>query len=185
MDSVVYRFSRGDKDAFEMIYDKYWNKVYHFARLWLKDDYEVEEIIQETFIKLWELRGRIDPERNMDGLLFIIIRNLIFNRKRHSLNEELYKRYLTATEESLDDMQEKIEAKDTESYISNLVQLLPPQQKLTFLLSRRDGLSNAEIAKKLNISQRGVERNLYLAMRFIRKNLPLFIIFLRSPIYLQ
>lgn len=185
MDYQIKLFRNGDRDAFKAIYNAWWGKVYHFARLWLKDDYEAEEVVQETFIKLWEIRERVDSDRNIDGLLFIITRNLVFNRKRRSLNEEVYRDMLAAADRQTEDPLRQIEADDIERYIDSLVMLLPPHQRETFILSRRDGLSNKEIAERMNISQRGVERNLYLAMRFIRKNLPLMLIFFRVPFHLS
>ena len=72
----------------------------------------------------------------------------------------------------------QIDAKDLAEYIDVLAANLPPRQRQAFVLSRKEGLSNKEIASIMNISVKGVERNIDLALKFIRRNLPLFIVFL-------
>lgn len=174
----IDKFINGDEEVFRVIYDKEWKKVYDFTRIYIKDEFESEEIVQEVFIRLWRMRRRIDRDKSIDGLLFIITRNIIFNSSRKSLNKEACLSVIAqATDEACDSMQSQIEADDMRNYISELVDMMPPRQRETFLLSRRGLLSNKEIASQLHISVKGVERNLYLALRFLRKNLPLYVIF--------
>jgi len=71
---------KGDHKAFERLYNKYWAKVYHFTSIYINDEYEREEIVQKVFIRFWDARERLDPQKSPDGLLFIITRNIIFNQ---------------------------------------------------------------------------------------------------------
>ena len=183
---ILSLYRSGDRErAFKALVDSYKERLYWHIRRFVYSHEDTDDLLQETFIKLWEIRERVDSDRNIDGLLFIITRNLVFNRKRRSLNEEVYRDMLAAADRQTEDPLRQIEADDIERYIDSLVMLLPPRQRETFILNRREGLSNKEIAERMNISQRGVERNLYLAMRFIRKNLPLMLIFFRGPFHLS
>lgn len=82
MINTIRQIKQGNSKAFKAIFDRYWNIVYRFTGLYLMDNYEKEEITQQVFIKLWEKRELLDEEKDLDGLLFIITRNLIFNHIR-------------------------------------------------------------------------------------------------------
>lgn len=176
MKENIRKLKEGDEAAFRFIYNAYWNKVFHFTRLYLTDSYQVEDVVQEVFIKLWEIKAQLDDERNLDGLLFIITKNKIFNQTRKSLNERTFMQTLKEAEVISCDMEKQIVASDLNEYINKLVTLLPPRQQETFLMSRKLGMSNKEIAERLSISEKGVERNIYLALKFIKKRLPFFVV---------
>ena len=178
MKENIQKLKEGDEEAFKAIYNAYWKKVFHFTQLYLTDSYQLEEVVQEVFIKLWEIKGHLDEEKSLDGLLFIITKNKIFNQTRKSLNEKAYKQTLKQAEEISHDIEKQIVASDLSQYINKLITLLPPRQQETFLMSREQGMSNKEIAEKLSISEKGVERNIYLALKFLKKQLSFFIIFM-------
>lgn len=168
----------GDKTAFERLYNLYWARAYHFSKLYISDEYECEEIVQNVFIRLWNMRERLNPEKDPDGLIFILTRNLVFNQAHRSANERAMKEALQAESGSSDDLEERLESEDLQAYLDTLVQALPARQREAFELSRTEGLSYKEISKRMNISEKGVERAIYLARKFLRKHLPLFLIFL-------
>ncbi|MBP3662859.1 MAG: RNA polymerase sigma-70 factor [Bacteroidales bacterium] len=179
MHDDLIKFKNGDEKAFEKIYLQYWNKVFQFTRLYISDVNEQEEIVQQVFVRLWEKRAMVDESRDLDGFLFIVTRNMIFNRSRRSFNEKAYKDAMEAIGGgSSYDMEEHLDASDLQKYIDKLISLLPARQKEAFILSRKGGFSTKEIARKMDISEKGVERHIYLALKFIKANLPLLIIFL-------
>ncbi len=173
----ICALKEGDKTAFAEIYNLFVGKVYNFTRLYIKDSAEIEDIVQEVFIKLWEMRHDIDEEKNMDGLLFIITRNLIFNYSRKSFNEVVFKEMFLSVAAEPYSTDDHVEANDLKQYIDKLVSQLPPRQQTAFRMSRTLGMSNKQIAEKLNISEKGVERHISLAIKFLKKNLPLFLLF--------
>ena len=76
---------------------------------------------------------------------------------------------------------ETLEVKDLLEYIWKLVSLLPQRQQEVFIMSRKQQMTNKEIAEQLDISEKAVERNIYFALKFIKKNLNLFIFFITIP----
>ena len=58
---------------------------------------------------------------------------------------------------------------------------IPPRQQEVFIMSRKQQMTNKEIAEQLDISEKAVERNIYFALKFIKKNLNLFIFFITIP----
>lgn len=168
----------GDEKAFERLYLRFWAKVYHFTALYIRDEFEREEIVQNVFIRLWRMRERLDPDKEPDGLLFIITRNLVFNQKHRSVNETAVMEALAMDTALIDEAAYSPEHGENSSRLENLVEALPPRQKETFRLYHEGGLSYKEISTKLGISEKGVERNLYLARKFLRQNLHLFLLFM-------
>ena len=63
----IVRFRDGDRVAFEALYQRYWRKVLSFTRLYIKDSYEQEEVVQQVFIRLWENRTKVDASKDFDG----------------------------------------------------------------------------------------------------------------------
>lgn len=175
--SVLAKLKQGDETSFTFLYDHYWRKVYRFSEIYLTDDDEIKEVVQEVFIKLWESRESINEGKDIDGLLFIMTRNTIFDYFRKSLNKVTMKITALEVAEKIAVPGEDFETKNLLEYIWKLVSLLPPRQQEVFVMSRRQHLSNKEIAEQLSITEKAVERNIRLALIFIKKNLQLFIFF--------
>mgnify|MGYP004558296379 CR=1 FL=1 len=175
----IIRFKNGDKDAFESLYRRYWGRVYSFTRLYIKDPYEQEEVVQHMFIRLWEKRATVDVDKDFDGFLFIITRNLIFNRARRSFTAKSLSDFIDeAGPEFYQDIEGDIDAGFLREAVERLVTTMPPRQREAFVLSRQEGMSIKKIAEIMDITEKGVQRNINLALRFLKANLPLFLIFI-------
>ena len=160
------------------MYERYWPKVYNFTNLYVLSSDIAEEIVQEVFIKLWENRESIDEEKNFDGYLFIVTRNLIFNHSRQELNRTFYQLTMLEAIEEPHSVEEELETADLRQYIGSLIEMLPPRQQEVFRLSREKHLTYNEIAQKLDISEKTVERHMGEALKFLRKNLQMYCLFL-------
>lgn len=78
----------GDLEAFERVYRAFWNKVYQFSGLFIDDDFEREDIVQEVFLRIWNKRNLIDSGKDFNGFLFITTRNIVFNWLRTTDRKE-------------------------------------------------------------------------------------------------
>ena len=178
---MLDRFRQGDAKAFASLYRTHWNQVFRFSRLYLKNDEDAEDVVQEVFIRLWQIHERIHPDGNFSGLLFIITRNLIFNRFHKQINPLSFKVSVLAALESSDDIESEVSARDLAEYIDRLIDLMPARQRQVFNMSRRVdahlilGKSYREIAEELNLSQKTVEAHMHEALRFLRDNLALLL----------
>ena len=147
---MLDRFRQGDAKAFASLYRTHWNQVFRFSRLYLKNDEDAEDVVQEGFIRLWQIHERIHPDGNFSGLLFIITRNLIFNRFHKQINPLSFKVSVLAALESSDDIESEVSARDLAEYIDRLIDLMPARQRQVFNMSRREHKSYREIAEELN-----------------------------------
>lgn len=181
---LLISLSQGDEKAFNTIYNKYVKQVYNFCKLYIINNDEIEEVVQDVFVHLWESRYTIRTNDNFKGLLFIITRNLVFNETRKSFNHDFYTVSIIDAIDSIQqesnsyDVEQELETKDLSDYIDELISELPPQRQKIFNLSRKDQKSYKEIAEIMNLSERTVEHQISDALKFLRKHLKLFAIFL-------
>ena len=176
--TLVLQLKEGNENAFTTLYETYWAKVYNFSRLYLTSSTEIEEVVQDVFVKVWEARIFIKENENFKGFLFIITRNIIFNQFRKSFNENAYKLAVLKSASVSYSIEEEMVASDLHIYINKLIEELPPRQQEVFKLSREKHLSYREIAQQLDISEKTVERHINEALKFLRKNIYLFSLFL-------
>ena len=176
--TLVLQLKEGNENAFTTLYETYWAKVYNFSRLYLTSSTEIEEVVQDVFVKVWEGRIFIKENENFKGFLFIITRNIIFNQFRKSFNENAYKLAVLKSASESYSIEEEMVASDLHIYINKLIEELPPRQQEVFKLSREKHLSYREIAQQLDISEKTVERHINEALKFLRKNIYLFSLFL-------
>ena len=167
---ILDRFKEDDQSAFERIYLGYNQKIYRFAQRYTNCKEDAEEIVQDVFVKLWDVRKTIDTECNFDSFLFAVTRNLIFDRHRRKVNEQHFQTTVLASlEEEFESTEDEIMAEDLSRYIDRIVEQLPPKQQEVFNLSRKEMLNRKEIAEKLGMAEETVKAHIHQALSKIRK----------------
>lgn len=174
---LIQRLKEDDREAFLLLYQRYWAKVYRFCQLYLIDRSVAEDVVQEVFIKIWESRLFLREDDHFEGLLFIITRNLVFNQHRKFANEEFYELTVLSAMESGEDVEEEICTRDLQKFVDTLIQELPDRRRLIFNMSRKEHKSYKEIAQALQILEKTVENQINAALKFLRRNLLLLIYF--------
>ena len=160
---------QADRDAYTEIYNRYWKKMLLVAWNHCKDKAQSEDIVHEVFISLWNRRSEVLIE-NIPAFLTTAIKFSIFKYyQRVQYRKVLARQNYEFTETVYDE--DKLDALFLKEYINGVVEQLPEKCKLTFKYSREEGLSNAEIAKRMDISEKGVEANLTRALKVIRGSL--------------
>ena len=169
---ILEQFKTGDRLAFELIYRQYADKVYRFASRYIRNNEDPEEVVQDVFIRLWNVRESVNSGLNFDNYLFTITKNLIFNQHRHKINEVYFQTVLLASIEQEHISQEnEIIAEDLSRYIDKIIMGMPPKQQEIFNLSRKQLLPYKEIALQLDISEKTVEAHIHKALKTIRQQL--------------
>jgi RNA polymerase sigma-70 factor (ECF subfamily) len=166
-----------DKNDFKDIFRMYFQPLCHLSRHYLEDEDEARGVVQEAFVKLWEIRSNLHLKSNLGNFLFTLVKNSCLNilkrrqiiLKHHEIirAKELHYQY-----ESLkrigDDFLEFNELKDK---IDLAVKKLPEHCRVVFEMSRNEELKNREIADKLGVTQKTVEAHLTKALKILRNNL--------------
>ena len=173
-DDIIIGLKSGSFDAFEKIYKLYSGKLYNFVMKISKgDSYWAEEIVQRTFVRLWEIHDQVNPDKSLISYLCTIAKNLLLNIYQRQTVEYIYAEYVleSAQEYSDNNLDEVLDGKLLEKYIDRLAEELPPSRKKIFIMSKRKNLSNKEIALELNISESTVATQLSLALKFMKDKL--------------
>ena len=85
----------GSFQAFERLYNMYSGKLYNFImRLSSGNQYMAEEIVQSTFIRIWEVREKVDADASFISFLCTIVKNLLMNMYQRQTVEYVYNEYL-------------------------------------------------------------------------------------------
>jgi len=171
-EKLISGLKAGEKGAFKEIFNIYGPRIFRFAIVYLKNKPDAEELTQDVFLKLWEKRCNINPVLNFKAYIFKIAVNSIYDyiRKRNiekAFSDFLQYNYQPGVESSWDD----VIWNDMISRLNTLVNSMPEQRKIIFCLSTKEGLTNQQIADKLNLSKRTVENQLYRATQYLKGSL--------------
>lgn len=168
-EQLIPAVRRGDHYAFDQMFHKYGSSLFSFVVSVLKDESDAEEVVQDVFLKIWEKRKDLDSSLSFKSYLFTIALNTTKNKYRKKLQSEKYKQDL-ALKLSINQTSDfdAIEYRNLLDYVDKIIEKLPPSRREIFILSKKDGLKNPEIAKFLNISEQTVKNQLVSAMKFLR-----------------
>ncbi|MCG8318156.1 MAG: RNA polymerase sigma-70 factor [Cytophagales bacterium] len=176
---LLSEFQKGNKKAFEIIYNLYWKGLYLHAYKRLNAEDLAEELVQELFIQLWEKRREIKVEKSLQHYLYGIIKKKILYHLRERYREAAHYQAFRENVVTVNGhLEHRIEQRDMLQNIEDLVQKLPAKSRRIFELSRKKFLSNKEIACRLNISEKAVEYHIHSSLRFIRTNCPDYLSYL-------
>lgn len=170
---LLIKLKEGSFQAFEKLYTMYSGKLYNFImRLSSGNQYMAEEVVQSTFIRIWEVRAKVDSDASFISFLCTIAKNLLMNMYQRQTIEYVYNEYLMKSGVDRDSQTEdNIDLRFLNEYIDSLAEELPAQRKKIFILSKRQNYTNKEIAEMMGISESTVATQLSLAVKFMREQL--------------
>jgi len=170
--NLLRKLKDGDRNAFQVIFEAYSERLFHFAYSYLKDTDETEEIIQDVFLRLWEIRTEVDEEKSFKSFLYRMTVNRVFNHLKHQIVRQKYEEHLMNLDPAFSETpEEELRRNELSEKIKELLIRLPEQKRRIFILSRLKGYSNAEISEKLGLSVRTVENQVYRATKFLKEHL--------------
>jgi len=179
----------GEKSAYEKVYNEFFGVMYHLCLRYINDRKVSEEIVQDTFMKLWEIRDTLNDQVNLRNFLYTITKNNCLNYLRNqkiALKHRENIKYLEMqfNYEALEKLGNYIRFEELRNKIDEAIAGLPPDIRDTFLLSRFEDLQYKEIALKQGISIKTVEARISKALHILREELKdyLLVIFLITNI---
>jgi RNA polymerase sigma-70 factor (family 1) len=159
--------------AFATLYERYWSILYSNAYNYLKDKDACMDIVHDIFISIWKKRHEVEivsfKHYLTQSTRYQIYKKLESNNKSKVVQLEEWRE--NSENVISNEGEEKILYRDLEQKLDVLMENLPKRCREIFILSRRQNLSNVEIAEKLNISKRTVENQLTYALQHLRASL--------------
>ena len=182
----VLRLRNSDNKAYEQIYNALYPRLFYFVREYIADEEIVRNILQDTFLSLWEQRTLLLEDINLCAWLFTVTKNKALKYLRHQeyVNQFSRERIQKFNEDTLNTF--ALERLDTsalafheiEHVIEKTLNNLPPQYREVFKMSRFANYKNREIAEHLSISEKTVEAHITKTLKLLRialkDYLPLF-----------
>lgn len=170
---LLTRLKNGDMLAFDQVYELYSHKLFSFIFKILKNEAEVEDIVQEVFVRIWESRDKLGDYKLLNSYIFTIAYNSSIDLIRKRINSNKYLEHLknSASVNFTQTVISQIEFNEINNQVEKLIANLPHRQKQVYLLHREDGLTYPEIAEKMGISKNTVENHMVKALRYLRQNM--------------
>lgn len=153
---------------FKLLFQLHAPGVYRLAYNHLHSRAEAQEIVQDCFLKFWEKRHEVSSEAAaIKGYLYTSAYHAILNqvRRQHHWVYQDYPQHLAVDQEP---PTAELEYQELASCYTHAVARLPTKRREIFSMSRQEGLSNATIAQKLNISTKTVEAQITQSLKFLR-----------------
>lgn len=165
---------KGDNETFLELFKMFKDNVYSYSLHLTHSEIIAEDITQEVFMKLWTSRKSISSINNMEAWLITVTRNLCFNQLKRNAQQQKLCQLIADNGQEMnceENVDEYILYKDKLKQLKEVVNHLPPQQRIIFNLNRNEGLRNEEIALRLNISTNTVKSHFGKALRTLRQTI--------------
>lgn len=184
-EQLIITLKAGDINAFEMLFRTFYQPLCNYAYTFVQDRDEAEEIVQNTFLNVWEKKDNLSIHTGVKPYLYAMVRNACLNVIKHEkVKQQHVAIELVVAEKSADSVTRTVVAAELETRISQAMNKLPEQCRLVFKLSRFEELKYAEIAEQLNISVKTVENQMGKALKIMRDQLrdylPLLIVLMNG-----
>jgi RNA polymerase sigma-70 factor (ECF subfamily) len=171
IDSYLLKaFKESDENAFEELFQKYYDPLCHYCEAVLNDCALAEDIVQDVFVYLLSYRDKIEVWGEIKVYLFSAVKRRALDVLKHQVVERNHSALLTDFLKDLSTTDYSEEEAEKLEKIKLILEELPSQCRLVFTLSCLDGKKYKEIAEELGISVNTVKSHVKKAYQYIREN---------------
>ena len=169
---IILDFINGEEYAFTRIYKLYYQDIRSYCFKHTRSAELAEELTSDVFLRLWEARVNLDPDREVKPYLFTITKNVTFTWLKRVLSDQKMKsvfrdRYLSAQEDANQHI--AITAAMDLAGLRKIMTEIPSRRRQTFELCKIDGMTYAEAAELLSVSKETIKEHMSLAKRDLSK----------------
>lgn len=166
---LVVLLKEGNGEAYIELYNRYRRGVYSFLLRYVKVPSMAEDLLQDVFLKLWEVRHRLNPDLSFSAYLFQIARNRVFKMlKAIAHDEALRAQVLNRLSEAVTETEDRVQWQKYSQLLHSAIDALPPQRQKVFKLCREQGKTYEQVAAEMHISRHTVKEHMTLAMKDIK-----------------
>jgi RNA polymerase sigma-70 factor (family 1) len=169
---LLLQLRDGDHIAFRAIYDVYTDVLVYKLHKLIKIEAVVEELHQDTFMRLWNARTQLDENTNLKAYLFTIARNLAIDFYRKAARDKALERQLTLhIQLSYDHIEPLLQNKETVQLLDELIAQLPPQRQKVYRMIKVDGKSYQEASQHFGVSMSTIKDHMAKSSHFLKQQL--------------
>lgn len=161
----------GDKRAYTSIYERYHSLLYIYVHKKLQDKQEAQDVVQDVLIHLWKNRSSLPQSVSLPAYLYGAARNKAFDLFAHRQVQDKYVASLQNFIPTYSGTDYLLREKEIKSIIQREIEALPPRMQEIFQMSRRDRLTNKEIARLLSLSSHTVDTQIKRALKILKSKL--------------
>ncbi|MEM7485989.1 MAG: RNA polymerase sigma-70 factor [Bacteroidota bacterium] len=167
--NLVAQIKKSDQNAFNVLFDCMWEPLFTYAASIIMNTGVAKDLVQDVWVDFWQRKEDLEIQ-NIKAYLYKAIRYRCYNHLRDiKFNKTQIEMANTIGVSS--EVEKQQDVIDLSERINDAISRLPQKSQEIFRLSRLNDISNKEIAKRFNISQRTVENQISFALRKIRKDL--------------
>lgn len=168
---LIQKLKSGSTSAYKELYERWVSRLYSFVYRYVKSETATDDIVQETFLRIWSNRNGLNPESSFKSYLFTISWHLLLKELRRQLNHpsmEEYLAYQNGPAESEEYIESNIDFEHFHTTLMRAKQKLSPRQREIFELNKEQDIPIAEIAQRLSIHEQVVRNQLSAALKILR-----------------
>ena len=155
--------------AFTEIYNRYHRAIYAYLNNFVKIPQLSEDLVHEVFIKIWEIRERMEITTSFSAYLYRICHNKALDAlKKIAVDQQLRDEVAQWLEPQFPEFGAISRTKQYEQLLETALTLLPPQRQKVFILCREKGKTYNQAAEALGISRNTVKEHMVQSFRFLR-----------------
>ena len=167
---TLQRLNRGDKKAYQVVFEAYFNALCAFCYKYIDDQSETEDIVQEVFISFWEHKKDFEHINAIKAFLYTSTRNKCLNHLKHRIVKQKHETALIYELESEQFFTHHVIEEEAFNQLYAEIKALPESSQKIMLLALK-GLKNREIAEKLTISENTVKTQKKIAYAKLKQKL--------------
>ncbi|CAZ95116.1 RNA polymerase sigma factor [Zobellia galactanivorans] len=166
---AVRDLKKGSKVAFKYLFNTYYNRLVAYITTYNHNIAQSEDVVQQTFIRLWDNRQKLDEDQSPKGYLYAIAYNIYCDtlktkKKQEKLMSVIWERALRdRIEEDMDAKERRIQK------MRQVIDSLPPKCKEIIQMNKIQGIKYKDIAGHMGISIKTVEAQMRIAFTKIRE----------------
>jgi RNA polymerase sigma-70 factor (family 1) len=175
---LLRKMAQGNETAFTEIFHRYWKLLFSVAANKLNNLADAEEVVQNVFADLWKRRAAIDIQQSLKSYLAAAVKFQVYSLLHKTYRQRHFEQSVQHDASATSHVEEQFDLKVLQEKLQQTSAQLPERCRLVYELSREAGLSNKEIARSMNISEKTVENQITKALKFLRTSLKSFFSFL-------
>ena len=167
---LVEQLQQGSELAFTRLYDQYSKQLYRNIFRLVKDEDIAKELLQDLFLKVWNIKDEIDPQKSFKSFLYKISENLVYMHFRKIAKDKRLIMQLIAMSVQFDNnAEEAMICQDDVKLLNKAIEKLSPQRKLIYTLCKLEGKSYEEVSSELGITTSTIRDHIVKANKTVKK----------------